>query len=50
MGVLIFSIILVQKFLILRRNIRESVRMYIDIHVQYQLFLPDCDQIWIDET
>jgi len=41
MCVLIFSKIMSETFLILRRNKRDAIKMYVDLSVKYPLFLSD---------
>ena len=50
MRVLIFSTILSETFLILRRNERDMIKMHIGLHVKYPLFLSEYNQTSIFET
>ena len=45
--VLILSTILSETFLILRRNERDMIKMFICFHVNYPLFLSDINNTWI---
>ena len=47
MCVLVFSAILSEIILILRRGERDMTKNYIGRHVKYSLFLSDCDEILI---
>jgi hypothetical protein len=44
MCVLIFSTALAEMFLIVRRNKRDMIKMYIGLHVKYRLFLSDFNE------
>jgi hypothetical protein len=39
-----------EAFLILGRNERDMIKMYIVVHVKYPLFLSDCNETWILST
>jgi hypothetical protein len=38
--------ILSETFLILRRNERDMIKVYIDVHIKYPLFLNDFNETW----
>ena len=42
--VLIFSTAFVRTFLILRRNERDTIKMYIGLHVKYPVFMSDFNE------
>jgi hypothetical protein len=47
-NVFLFSLqFLSETFLILRRNLRDMIEMYIGLHVKYPLFLSDFNETWI---
>ena len=50
MGVLIFSTFLSEKFLMITRNDRNMIKMYIGLHVKYPLFLSDFNETCIFST
>ena len=50
MRVLIFSTILSEAFLILKRSERDMTKRYMDLHVKYPLFLSDFNKTWIFST
>jgi hypothetical protein len=47
MCIVILSTIYAETFLILRRNEWDVIKMYIDLHVKYPLFLSDFNETWI---
>jgi hypothetical protein len=50
MRVLIFFTTLSETFLILRRNERNMIKMYIGLHAKYPLFLSDFNENWLFST
>jgi hypothetical protein len=51
MCVLIFSTLLPEIFLIVRRKERDMIKMYVDVHVKYPLVLSDFNEtliFWAD--
>jgi len=39
--------LLYETFLILKRVVRDMIKMYIDLHVKYRLLLSDFNEIWM---
>ena len=50
MRVLIFYTILSETFLILKRNERDVIKIYIGLHVKYSIFFSGFNETWIFET
>jgi len=50
MHVLVFSTNLSETFLILNKTERDKIKMYIGLHVKYQLLLSDIDETLIFST